>query len=502
MLAEIKHDDATVVQTGIEFKNRSGESGLGKLAMVTTPSSIETQVGNGRIKFSATPTYLNGGELSSGYSRLGSGTEAEAAQSMLDNFDNLPTVLDSIQSAAYDYDEAQTLYEAALSVDEMSPLQLVQYQLNARRAQRTFEQATQQNLLQAIGIDLNNLTAEQLTDLNEFVGAVVTGTSNALSSQSLDGFLASRRRLESLVGGLRVALNSATNEARNPPAQHDAGVALNLAYSNDNISADIGTTPLGFEKTNIVGGLSWHPKINQNTRFTLGVERRAVKDSVLSYAGTVDPMSGQFWGAITKTGAKVGIGFDDGFVGMYGNLAGYSYRGSNVDNNTAFDIALGGYLRPIKDKQHELQTGVHVSFEAFDKNLGHYSLGHGGYFSPQDYVAIALPIKYSETHDNYKFSINFAPGFQSFTEDSAAYFPDDSELQSILDVLARLDLVNESVYSANSKTGFGMSLNAEGEYEFSSSFTLGGKLGFDSFGNYQETTAQLYLKYLLGVKGD
>ncbi|QSX35314.1 BCSC C-terminal domain-containing protein [Shewanella avicenniae] len=502
MIAEIKHDNAATLNTGMEFKTRNGESGLGEMAMVSAPSSMDFQVGNGRMKFTVTPTYLNGGTLSSGFNRFGTGVVAEGSQTLSDDLDRLPTVLDAIEAAAYNYNEAQTLYQAALSIPEISPLQLAQYQLNAERAQRTFALATQQDLLQAIGLNIDGLNPDQLAIFDDFIDGYVADTQNALSSTSLQAFLASREQLESLVGSMRSALNSVTYLAQNPPAQSDAGIELNFAYSNDFLAADIGVTPLGFEKTNLVGGFSWTPQLNNTTRLELGIERRAVKDSVLSYAGTVDPMSGETWGGVTKTGLKAGIGFDDGELGMYGNLGGYLYKGSHVDSNTAFDIALGGYLRPINDKERELQTGVHVSFQVFDKNLGHYSFGHGGYFSPQDFVSIAFPIKYSEKHEKYNFAINFAPGFQSFTEERSDYFPNEPVLQGLANLMAQLNLIEESVYSANSKTGFGMSLNAQGEYEFSPSFTLGGKVGFDNFGNYQETSASLYLKYLLGVKSE
>lgn len=535
MIADIQRDDATVLQTGMEFKSRNGESGLGEMAMVTTPTSMETQVSNGRLKFTVTPTYLNGGTLSSGFNRFGSGVVAEGAQTLNNNLDDLPTALNSVEQAANDYIDARTMLDKV--DDTIPPLQQAQYQINANRAWRAFTLATQQNLLQTIGvnveslsaqqvdalanwstsdwyglfnrfgIDINSLSNEQRTLLDSVIeGDNIWGSATDPNTVSVDSFqrnfVNNRAAIESLATAMQGMMNNVAYLAQNPPAQHDAGIALNLAYSNDSLALDIGTTPLGFEKTNLVGGISWTPQINPTTRLNFGVERRGVTDSVLSYAGTIDPMTGETWGAVTKSGLNVGLGFDDGMLGMYGNLGGYLYKGTNVDSNSAFDIALGGYLRPISDKKRELQTGVHVSLQVFDKNLGHYSFGHGGYFSPQDFVSVAFPIKYSEKHDNYNFAINFAPGFQSFTEESASYFPNAPQLQRLLELMQQLDLVEQSVYSANSKTGFGMSLNAQGEYEFSSSFTLGGKVGFDNFGNYQETTAQLYLKYLLGVKSE
>ena len=502
MLAEMQHEDATTVQSGIAFRTRSGESGLSKLTMITAPVSVDTSLGSGRIQLKMTPTYLNGGNPDSEFGKMGSGAFAVAGQGLTETLDELPDILDSIENSAYAYEEANALYQAALLVDDISPLTLVQYQLDAEQAERNFEQATQQDLLEAMGLNLDALTEEQLASFDGVLSELAEITNGALSFESVDAFLESRAELESMIGGFRAQLNSLAYLAGNPEAQHDEGVAFEIEYLNRNFSADIGVTPLGFEKTNLVGGIRWQPQLSTFTRASLELERRAVTDSVLSYAGTKDPMTGEFWGAVTKTGLDLGLGFDNTWSGMYGNIAGYQYSGSGVEDNTAFEIAVGGYLRPLKNAESELQTGVHLSFQAFEKNLGKFSYGHGGYFSPQGYVALALPVTYSGVGDNYDFSVSFAPGFQSFTEDAVAYFPDDPVLQNLLDLAAQAGLVRESVYQANSKSGFGMRLNLKGVYEFSPAFTLTGDLGFDNFGNFRETNARINLNYLMDAQDD
>ncbi len=524
LIADIHKKDATVVQTAMTFSSREGESGLGKLSKVTAPTSLETHVGSGKLSFSVTPTYLNGGTLDSGFDRFGTGMGAQAATTLNSDLDNLSDVLDTFEQSAYDYYEAEQLSIAAQKAvdagENITQVQLAQYALDADRALRTYQLAAQQNLWQAIGVDVENaqssLDIEALQaliskfnldiDIKELQQATDTLLSTDVTKETPEEFIASftdnRQKLETLVESLQSTLSDISFLAQNPDAQHDAGIALSLGYSNDLFAVDIGTTPLGFEKTNLVGGISWTPQLTPNTQLNVGVERRGVEDSVLSYAGTVDPLTGETWGGVTKTGLNLGLGFDDGGLGLYSSLAGYVYKGSHVGSNTEIAMSLGGYIRPLKDSGRELQTGVHIAFETFDKNLGHYSFGHGGYFSPKDYVSLAFPVQYSEKHENYSYSVNFAPGFQSFTEDSVNYFPNEPELQALLDVLHQLSLVDESVYAANSKTGFGMSLTAKGEYQFSSSFSLGGNVGFNNFGNFQETTAQLYLKYLLGVKSE
>ncbi|EKE77005.1 cellulose biosynthesis protein BcsC [Gallaecimonas xiamenensis] len=511
---EIRRDGATTLSADLQFRSRNGESGLGRLDEVKAPITLQTRVGGGRLSAQVTPTYLNAGAPAGGNSRFGSGVVGSAAANLNTSLDAMPAALDGIEETAYSYDQArqaaadaQAIYLASLGDANSTPIQQAQYLANANQAaqaeaqaKRSFDRATRQDLLKAIGLSSQNLSSSDLQLLEGYLGPL-TGQ-NGLSSASLQAFLDSREDFEAMLGTLRASLNGLVRDFDDPPVQHDAGLALSLAYQWDQLALDIGTTPLGFEKVNLVGGLAWSPQLDRDLQLDLALERRAVTDSVLSYAGTKDPYSGITWGAVTRNGLSAGLGYDDGDLGLYAKLGGYRYQGTNVYSNNAFDLSLGGYLRPINDQGRQLQAGVHVSFQAFDKNMSHYGLGHGGYFSPQDYVAIAFPVSYSEQHDRYDFSLKLAPGFQSFTEKAVDYFPDDPELQRMLDLFAGLGLVEASRYGANSESGFGLSLGAEGQYRFSPRFTLGGRLGFDSFGNYNETTAQLYLRYLMGITND
>lgn len=513
---EIHKDSATRLDANVEFRSRNGQAGLGQLDEVKTPVTIETQLGSGRLKAQITPTYLNGGTLSGDYSRFGSGALGSAASTLSQDLNDMPDVLDGIEDTAYSYEQArlsaesaQAIYQAALADKTLTAIQQAQFlatanqaELTATQAKRNFDRAVQQDLLKGIGLNTDNLTSEDWATLNSYFGQLGFDSTGGLSSTSLEAFLDSRDAFESLLGSLRAQLNSLMRSAEDLPAQHDAGVALSLAYGVGDFNFDIGTTPLGFEEVNLVGGVQWQPQLDDNLRLDLNLERRAVTDSVLSYAGTYDPSTGTSWGAVTKNGLGVGLGYDDGNLGLYANLGGYRYLGHNVYNNTAFDLSLGGYLRPIDTKTRQLQTGIHVSFQSFDKNMSNFGLGHGGYFSPQDYVAVSFPITFSEQRNRFSYSVKLAPGFQSFTEKAVDFFPDDPEIQQLLDVFANLGLIDASQYQANSQSGFGLSIGAEGKYELSPNFTLGGKLGFDNFGEYSETSGQLYLHYLMGGSND
>jgi hypothetical protein len=85
-----------------------------------------------------------------------------------------------------------------------------------------------------------------------------------------------------------------------------------------------------------------------------------------------------------------------------------------VADNQSVEASLGGYLRPIREDGRELKTGVNVRYMSFDENLSKFTYGHGGYFSPQDYVSLSFPIEYSEDYRRWTWSATFAPGFQSY----------------------------------------------------------------------------------------
>ena len=64
-------------------------------------------------------------------------------------------------------------------------------------------------------------------------------------------------------------------------ARAAAGVAVSATYDGQAVHADVGTTPLGFQKTNVSAGLSVTPKVGPTT-LRASVEQRPVTDSVLS----------------------------------------------------------------------------------------------------------------------------------------------------------------------------------------------------------------------------
>ncbi|MDJ0038179.1 cellulose synthase subunit BcsC-related outer membrane protein [Pantoea allii] len=283
-------------------------------------------------------------------------------------------------------------------------------------------------------------------------------------------------------------------------SQSASGVELNLALQGDSYKIDLGSTPLGQDLNTLVGGVQWSPKLTDFLTLILTGERRAITDSLLSYVGTEDKSSGKRWGNVTKNGGNALLSYDNGDAGLFVGAGAYSYVGNNVASNNNLQANAGVYVRPFYADDRELKVGMSLSWMNFSKNLSYFSYGQGGYFSPQDYASISFPIDFSRTFDDLKVNIGGAVGYQSYSQDKSAYFPGDAGRQAQLERLAARGDVKSAFYDGNSKNGVGYNLHAGADYKIDKDVTIGGQLGYDTFGDYNESTAQLYFRYLFGEK--
>jgi hypothetical protein len=70
-----------------------------------------------------------------------------------------------------------------------------------------------------------------------------------------------------------------------------------------------------------------------------------------------------------------------------------------------------------------LTLGINVSGMHYDKNLRFFSLGQGGYFSPQGYGVASIPISYFARHRRFEYRIRVSGGAQYISEDASPFYP-------------------------------------------------------------------------------
>ncbi|WP_157220064.1 cellulose biosynthesis protein BcsC [Flavisphingomonas formosensis] len=281
--------------------------------------------------------------------------------------------------------------------------------------------------------------------------------------------------------------------------QQDSGVAFDVGYQNGAFKADVGSTPIGFSKTQIQGGVSVSPKLSQDVSAKLFGERRPVTDSVVSYAGTKDPVTGQTWGNVMRSGGGASISYDHAGTGVYADASYYRYDGTNVKKNSSYQVNIGGYLRAYRSANSNFTIGANINYQSYANDQNYFSFGHGGYFSPQSFVSLSFPMHFdTKFGSGWKINADFAPGYQSYKQDAVGLYPTDAAAQAKLDALKAQDNDVRSFYDSISKTGFGYALDAGVNYQFGANTQLGGDIKVNTFGNYKEFQTMLHLKQVIG----
>lgn len=292
------------------------------------------------------------------------------------------------------------------------------------------------------------------------------------------------------------------DNAVKPADQQDQGVAVNLAYQRGSFQLDVGSTPVGFEKTRLEGGISWQPHLTDQLQLRLKAERRPVTDSVLSYSGARDPISGERWGAIDSTGGTVGAVFDTGRVGFYADVSYAGLKGTNVASNDKLEVSMGGFLRLLRTASSELTLGANLTSMSYDRNLRHFSFGHGGYFSPQEFYAVTFPVEYRHQEGDLKYSLGAGIGMRYFREDGVEMFPTDAGRQAALLALApdraETDPAFATGYAGQSSTGIGYNLEGSVEYKLAPGIALTGALKLRRAADWTEGTGLVGLKASIG----
>ncbi len=153
-----------------------------------------------------------------------------------------------------------------------------------------------------------------------------------------------------------------------------------------------------------------------------------VRESVLAWAGMADPHGGPAWGGVRRLGVEARALY----LGSAPYSAGLQVRaerlvGTRVAANErrAIDASLGRDLGLPGFAYSSL--GFAAGHDAYEKNLSHYTLGHGGYFSPQSYRKAGLAFDFMTEEGKAWLVRGRASAARTWKrEDAAPYLPLES----------------------------------------------------------------------------
>jgi cellulose synthase (UDP-forming) len=264
------------------------------------------------------------------------------------------------------------------------------------------------------------------------------------------------------------------------PGQTASGEGGDVQLSSNVVGATAGLSPREFLIKTWTAGFRLGPA---NGPVRLVATRDNVKDSLLSYAGTRDPGTGAIWGGVVSNSASLQLSRNDTGNGQYLSLGGALLRGHDVINNWDVEAGAGAYWTLPTAAQGSLTVGVSTTGMHYDKNSNFFSLGHGGYFSPQQYAVAAVPIAWSGRQGHVVFEINASAGYQYIVEDAAPYYPTGA-------------VTSPLQYSASKQNGVNYNLSVRADYHITPHWYFGSFVAANNARGYQKVALGATLTFL------
>ncbi|WP_337012941.1 cellulose synthase complex outer membrane protein BcsC [Pantoea sp. AS142] len=272
--------------------------------------------------------------------------------------------------------------------------------------------------------------------------------------------------------------------------QRDRGTALAAGWHNAIWSADLGTTPLGFEVTNWTGGLSWKTDVKQ-LGVTLTASRRPIASSLLSYAGTRDPAAsgGKSWGGVVATGGSIGLSYDQGGAhGVWGDISAHQITGKNVADNSRERLMGGYYYKLVNNDNRRATVGLNSMLWHYQKDLSGYTFGQGGYYSPQQYLSFAVPVTWRQRTENWSFDLGGSVSWSHSKTDAQQRYP----------VNPGYALASNPSSASSSGGGIGYTLQAVVERRLTSGWFIGAGVDIQQAKDYTPSHGLIYVRYAAG----
>lgn len=295
--------------------------------------------------------------------------------------------------------------------------------------------------------------------------------------------------------------------------QSDSGTSIAVGWRNDTWNMDIGTTPMGFEVVDVVGGLSYSSDLGP-IGYTLNVHRRPISSSLLAFGGQKDASgfrydpdnednnrggTGKTWGGVRASGGGVSMSYDRGEAhGVWSSLNADALTGKNVDDNWRVRWMTGYYYKLINKNNERMTIGLNNMIWHYDKDLSGYSLGQGGYYSPQEYVSFAVPVTWRKRTENWSWELGASGSWSHSRTQQRTTYP----LLNIIPQVYRLDASVQSDPGGSSQ-GFGYTAQAIVERRISSKWSIGAGIDIQQAKDYTPSHGMIFVRYSdAGWQGD
>ncbi|WP_418225313.1 cellulose synthase subunit BcsC-related outer membrane protein [Burkholderia pseudomallei] len=282
--------------------------------------------------------------------------------------------------------------------------------------------------------------------------------------------------------------------------QRAAGIGGGIGYRDDAWRVDVGTTPLGFPVHYVVGGVRYRFDAGPAS-VTVSAARRPETGSVLSYAGLRDPWTGATWGGVRRDSVGVRASVDIGRVNLFADLAAARLTGRNVAENAAVTLRTG-FMAPVYRRADvRVSAGLVGNAWHYAQNLRYYTYGQGGYYSPQRYLSIGMPLEWAGRRGAFTWDVTATVGVSNSYERDSPYFPNGLPGSTLVKSAPAL---GNPVFSRGSTRGvsFWYGFAGVAEYRVNGRLAVGARFDIDHAHDYAPSAGLLYVRYAFDARKD
>lgn len=266
-----------------------------------------------------------------------------------------------------------------------------------------------------------------------------------------------------------------------------------IGWKNEHWDADIGLIPKikddhSYANNDFAGSIAYNWDIN-DFGFALKAYRRQKNNSFLSLFGDFDPKTNTSYGAVRSNGIQLSGSYAlNNDMGFWTNLHYELLRGKNVQNNSDLRWMGGYYYHIINENNEELTFGSRLMYWSFAHDLSGYTLGQGGYYSPQSYYSAGLSLAWKKRTDNWSWIIDLSVSEAISHKSPSDRYPIKSLLtESLTDLDAKSSSDNSSSFGYSAKLGI--------ERRITDHLVIGTEINLSKSDDYSPKQGQIYFRY-------
>jgi hypothetical protein len=267
------------------------------------------------------------------------------------------------------------------------------------------------------------------------------------------------------------------------PTTRTTGLEPRLSWRDDAWDIALGMTPDNGEVSSHPTGYVTHQNMGKLATLTSSLYIEPVRESILSYTGMRDPYTGKQWGRVLRNGVRLSSLQQLGNNWSLSGAINLEYLdGESVESNRHAGVfASVGKNLDLPAFSYAV-VGLGFNYDHYEKNLSHFTLGHGGYFSPDRFVSIGPSFDFL-SRENQQFIVKGRLAFASVSiaEAASPWFPGNDD---------------GNTYAASKNNGMSYTAEASGVWRINDRLQIGGALSERNAPQYKDETGMLFLRVL------